>query len=68
MRASRACAGQTNETGYISMTFEDLQDGIAYNVFMTIGNILPYQPVHLYNDTEVLLLQVQLPVNISNAD
>jgi hypothetical protein len=40
----------TDSTGFCSLDFSDLDDGVNYKVYITIGNDLPYIPKLLLDD------------------
>lgn len=58
--------GTSDEKGYAEILFEDLLDGVTYDVYITGGNMVPYDPPALLADEDVKHIRFKTPTNKSN--
>lgn len=55
----------TNKNGDGEIVFDELQDFTNYNVYITAGNDIPYEPVDLLDNSEVMKIDVRTLKNPS---
>lgn len=44
----------TSENGYVSITFDELNDNTEYNLYITAANNIPYEPADLLVDSKII--------------
>jgi hypothetical protein len=57
---------RTDETGWATIFIDDLTDGTAYKMFVTVGSNLPYTPTNLMEDEDIIVVEFTTPFNPSN--
>ncbi|EAR88802.2 hypothetical protein TTHERM_00262980 (macronuclear) [Tetrahymena thermophila SB210] len=60
--------GQTDSLGYVNIFVDDLTDGTYYQLFITISSQLPYQPLNLLDDSNIIVVPFQTPFNLNIGD
>lgn len=55
----------TDENGYCSLTFDDLNDGTSYKIFITLASKSSYSPLNLLEDSDIITVEFKTPFNIS---
>jgi len=56
----------TDEEGYGVIIFDELKDFTVYNIYITAGNNVPYEPADLLSDQDVVHLEARTLKNPSN--
>lgn len=67
LRKYQHVSSASSSNGEIELTFDDLECGQDYIVYLTRGNALPYGPVSIAEDDEVLEIRFTTKSNPSNA-
>ena len=62
----RSFQALSEDDGSAFLFFDDVRDDTDYEVFMTIGNNLPYEPLMLYDDDKIRTFSFKTPKNLSN--